>query len=173
MPGMVELALVHLALAGLADVEDGVAGRIGGAGVGAGEDVVERGVAVEDLEGRAGDDGEDVGLVAAADLLDFGLGRRAGVLGANLGSTIQTTTSPSWPLGPTFQFSVWRTGLSPQPLAAAMKVVSGLLGAPWSVTVAVTSARAAQGGRPQGRARQAAQGKAGARPTATSRSSSS
>ena len=59
---------------------------------------------------------------------------------ANFGSTIQTTTSPSSPFGPTFQFSVWRMGLSPQPLALATKVSSWLLGLPMSVTVPVMSA---------------------------------
>ena len=73
--GIVELLLVGLALVGLAELKMVSPGGSVGPGVDAGEDVVERGVGVEDLERRAGDDGEDVRDVAAADLPDFGLGR--------------------------------------------------------------------------------------------------
>src|SRR5580658_10337953 len=61
--------------------------------------------------------------------------------GASLGSTIQTTTSASSPLGPIFQFSVWRMGLSPQFGAWAMKVSFLLFGVPLIVTMPVTSAK--------------------------------
>ncbi len=55
----------------LAEVEDVGARRVGGRIVDLGPDVVERGVAVDDFEGAVRFHGDDVGDVAAAELLDL------------------------------------------------------------------------------------------------------
>lgn len=74
--GVVELLVVGLALAGLAEVEAGDvgAGRFAGAVADFGADVVEGGVGVGDFEGDPGLDGDNVGDVAAAELFDFDFG---------------------------------------------------------------------------------------------------
>jgi len=51
-------------------------GRLAGAVGGVGADVVECGIAVDDLEGHAGLHGDDVRDVAATELADFDFGRR-------------------------------------------------------------------------------------------------
>jgi hypothetical protein len=72
--GAVELAFFDLALAAFAEVEDVGTGWFAGAVAGFCSDVVEGGVAVDDFEGGADLDGDDMGDVAAAELFDFDFG---------------------------------------------------------------------------------------------------
>ena len=75
--GVVEFALVGLALGGLAEVEDIGAGWLAGAVVNFGANVVEGGIAIGDFEVIACLDRGDMGDVAAADLFELDFGRNS------------------------------------------------------------------------------------------------
>lgn len=66
--GAIELAVLRLPLVGLAEIEDVGAGWFAGAVVNFGVNIVKSAIAIDDLEGNAGLDGDDVRIVTAAEL---------------------------------------------------------------------------------------------------------